>query len=401
MIPTNFEPAMEVIEKLQQSGHQAYIVGGAIRNYLLNEEVNDIDIATSAIPKEVQSIFEQVIPVGIEHGTVIVRHLKQSFEVTTFRSEKGYSDFRRPDQVDFVDSIEIDLSRRDFTINAMAMSKDGLLIDPFGGDSDLKKRLIRAVGEPVRRFTEDPLRMLRAIRFISQLNFKLEPLTYQEIKANAYLIEKLSIERIAIELEKLIQGKAIKKALRYGHEVNVFNYLPIFKEHSQLIEAMLSIQKPLQSIIVLFSYLSIFSEQNIAIIDWSKAYRLSNKEKNKGKLLVELIQLYRKDQLSKWLAYQLPTSLTEHFIELVELVLEEKIDAKALKKIKKNLPIQHRNEILFDGNDLMALFPERSKGPWIRDYLAKLERHIIEGNVVNHHEQIKEWIKSCPPPENL
>src|SRR5699024_7269580 len=152
-----FAPAIEVIEAIQNAGFQAYIVGGAVRDYLLNQPVHDIDLVTSARPEEIQAIFKSVIPVGIEHGTVIVRHLKQSFEVTTFRQEEGYSDFRHPDQVKFVDSIKTDLSRRDFTINAIAMTKDGLFIDPFNGLVDLNNRVIRSVCTPIERINEDPL----------------------------------------------------------------------------------------------------------------------------------------------------------------------------------------------------------------------------------------------------
>ena len=399
MRTTNFKSASDVIKQIEQAGFQAYIVGGAIRDHLLNQTVNDIDIATSATPQQIQSIFDQVIPVGIEHGTVIVRHLKQSFEVTTFRSEQGYTDFRRPDRIEFVESITTDLSRRDFTINAMAMTDDGQLIDPFNGKRDLHHRLIRAVGDPVQRLTEDPLRMLRAIRFVSQLDFQLDRLTWQEIHQKASLIEKLSIERITVELDKLFQGQAVNRAIDYGHRANLFNHLPIFKNHPELIDLIVSIDRPISSIIVVFSYLSLMTNESISIKQWCRAYRLSNKEKNKGELLFELVKLYKKEQLSEWLVYQLPDSLTEPFILLVELVLNESINQAELVKIQTKLPIKNRAEIQFDGHELISLYPTQSRGSWMKDYLIAIEREIIENRLNNDSEHIKEWILRCHPPK--
>ncbi|GAA4071721.1 CCA tRNA nucleotidyltransferase [Amphibacillus indicireducens] len=394
-----FKPAFEIIETIKKAGFKAYIVGGAVRDYLLAKEVNDIDLASSATPQQIQEIFKQVIPVGIEHGTVIVRYQKESYEVTTFRAEKGYSDFRRPDQVSFVDSITADLSRRDFTINAIAMTEDGRFVDPFNGQEDLENKMIRAVGDPVQRFTEDPLRMLRAIRFVSQLQFKLDPVTWHEIRNHAGLIEKLSIERVAIELEKLFQGDAVKSALNYFYEANLFGHLPIFKSNPSLIDHVSQIQQPIVELIDLFSYLTLMSNEKIAIHQWCKAYKLSNKVKYTGELLVHLVKLFQQENLTRSLIYQLPEVYDQRFISMVNRVLGQVIDLKKINEIRSQLPIKNRRDIKINGHDLQLLYPNKARGNWIRSYLELIEQKIIAGKLENDFEKIKEWILSCHPPE--
>lgn len=395
----DFELAKEVIQKIQRAGFQAYFVGGAVRDYLLNQPINDIDIATSATPKEIQTIFEQVIPVGIEHGTVIVRYLNQSYEVTTFRSEKGYSDFRHPDQVEFVQSIYLDLSRRDFTMNAIALTSEGLFIDPFSGQEDLNNKLIRAVGKPVQRFHEDPLRILRAIRFVSQLNFELDRLTWHDMKATIALIEKLSIERVTIELDKLFSGQAVQKAIWYGYQSDLFKYLPIFKDNINLTNQLLVIEKPFNQLVDVFSYLYLSVDRIITIKQWCKTYRLANKELKKGELLVELVDQYERDGLTPWLVYRLPETLINSFIQLVEHFLGHSISKKQIIEIDHQLPIKNRQEIQLNGYDLVALYPNRPKGEWLKKYLQDIERAIIENKLINDKDRIKEWLLSCHPPE--
>ena len=173
-LPNIFTKAMPVLQRLEDAGFEAYFVGGSVRDVLLDRHVHDIDITTSAYPEEVKELFEKSIDTGIKHGTVTVLYEGESYEITTFRTESGYQDFRRPDHVTFVQNLDEDLKRRDFTINALAMDIRGQIIDPFNGVEDLKKRVIRAVGNPETRFHEDGRRMMRAVRFMSQLEFKLE-----------------------------------------------------------------------------------------------------------------------------------------------------------------------------------------------------------------------------------
>ena len=175
--------AQEILEKLNAHGYEAYIVGGCVRDSLLEKEPEDWDITTSAKPEEVKSVFGRTIDTGIQHGTVTIMRGKTGYEVTTYRIDGEYEDGRHPKTVEFTSNLKEDLKRRDFTINAMAYSPREGLIDIFGGVRDLQAGIIRCVGTAADRFTEDALRILRAIRFCAQLGFKIEENTWHSIKA--------------------------------------------------------------------------------------------------------------------------------------------------------------------------------------------------------------------------
>lgn len=219
------EHVMSIITLLERSGHQVYIVGGCVRDALLNRVPHDWDIATSARPEEIKMALADipVLDTGIKHGTItaIVDH--EPFEITTFRTEGSYSDGRHPDQVTFVTDIREDLSRRDFTINAMAYHPVYGLVDPFDGASDCKRKLIRCVGNPEDRFNEDALRMMRAVRFAAQFGFSIDEATWNAAKESVYLLGKISMERIQAELMKIMQTEAPHKFLDQYQEL--FDYI--------------------------------------------------------------------------------------------------------------------------------------------------------------------------------
>ena len=177
-----FKQASSIIEILKQHGHEAYFVGGSVRDFIIDRPIGDIDIATSALPEEVMHIFPRHVPVGLEHGTVIVVQEGVPYEVTTFRTESEYEDFRRPSSVQFVRSLEEDLKRRDFTMNAIAMTEEGEMVDLFAGQEAIRLKEITTVGDAADRFQEDALRMMRGIRFVSTLGFFLEIKTKQAIE---------------------------------------------------------------------------------------------------------------------------------------------------------------------------------------------------------------------------
>ena len=193
-----------IISRLEENGYEAYAVGGCVRDSIIGRVPEDWDITTSAKPHEVKKLFQATIDTGLQHGTVTVVVEKEGYEVTTYRLDGDYSDGRHPDRVAFTSSLTEDLRRRDFTINAMAYSEKTGLIDQFDGEKDLEDRVIRAVGDAEERFSEDALRMLRAIRFAGQLNFDIAGKTFDAIKKLSPNISKVSVERIAKELEKLI-----------------------------------------------------------------------------------------------------------------------------------------------------------------------------------------------------
>lgn len=199
---------LNILCALDSAGHRAVLAGGCVRDSLLGRRPSDWDIASSASPEEVLALFPRCVPTGIKHGTVTVMSGGGSVEVTSFRAEGGYSDHRRPDSVSFGCPLEADLARRDLTVNAMAMDAAGEITDPFGGRDDLRRRLLRCVGEPERRFDEDALRMLRTVRFSAQLGFEIEPRTLEAIRALAHLASGLSAERVRDELLKTLRSPA-------------------------------------------------------------------------------------------------------------------------------------------------------------------------------------------------
>ena len=199
-----------LLDALHGAGHAAYAVGGCVRDSLLGLDPHDWDLCTSARPEQVMALFgaEKCIPTGLQHGTVTVKQGGRLYETTTFRTEGAYSDGRHPDAVCFVPDVREDLARRDFTINAMAYSAEEGLIDPFGGRDDLAAHLVRAVGEPERRFEEDALRILRLYRFAARFGFAIDPATGQAARALCRHLDCVSEERIAEELSRLLAAPA-------------------------------------------------------------------------------------------------------------------------------------------------------------------------------------------------
>lgn len=198
------ENAKKILDTMHAAGYEAYVVGGCVRDAILGREPGDWDITTNAAPLEVKGLFRRTIDTGIEHGTVTVMMGKEGYEVTTYRIDGEYEDGRHPNQVTFTRSLVEDMKRRDFTINAMAYNDEEGLIDKFGGEQDLKEGIIRCVGDARERFSEDALRIMRAIRFSAQLGFDIEESTKRAITELAPTLEKISAERIQVELVKLI-----------------------------------------------------------------------------------------------------------------------------------------------------------------------------------------------------
>lgn len=193
-----------ILNELYKNGYEGYIVGGCVRDHLMGKEPHDYDITTSALPEEVKEIFPHTVDTGIQHGTVTVIIDKTGYEITTYRIDGEYKDNRHPEEVIFTDRLSGDLSRRDFTINAIAYNDVKGYVDLFGGIDDIKRKVIRGVGESAKRFQEDALRMMRAVRFSAQLDFAIEENTLNALKENADLIRNISIERIREEFFKLI-----------------------------------------------------------------------------------------------------------------------------------------------------------------------------------------------------
>lgn len=242
-LPPIFEPARPVLQKIEQAGYEAYFVGGCVRDTILGDQIHDIDIATSAYPSEIKSIFKRTVDTGIEHGTVMILDHGTGYETTTFRTESGYQDYRRPDKVTFVRSLAEDLKRRDFTINALALKENGEVVDLFNGLDDLRRRLIRAVGKPDERFHEDALRMMRAVRFASKLDFVIDQPTLKGIKDNAPLLTKIAVERIQVEFEKMLLGQNPVAGLQAFLSTMLYKYCPGLQDAGPALSQLLVLNR--------------------------------------------------------------------------------------------------------------------------------------------------------------
>ena len=216
-----------ILDRMESAGYEAFVVGGAVRDTILGRTVNDYDITTSAMPEETAEVFSDlhVIMTGLKHGTVTVVADRNPIEITTYRVDGDYTDSRHPDGVRFTRSIDEDLARRDFTVNAMAHSEKRGLVDLFGGVGDLEASLIRAVGDPHKRFTEDALRIMRAFRFASKLGFEIEENTLRAARECRLGLANISTERKTTELEGIMLGRGVKKALLLMEEAGIFEVI--------------------------------------------------------------------------------------------------------------------------------------------------------------------------------
>ena len=387
-LPQEFKKALPVIDKLNQAGYEAYFVGGSVRDCILNLPIHDVDIATSAFPAEIKEVFEKTIDVGIEHGTVLVLHQDESYEITTFRTESTYQDYRRPDHVDFVRSLEEDLKRRDFTINALALNAQGQIIDLFHGLEDLQNKRLKAVGIAAERFQEDALRMMRGLRFVSQLGFDLEEQTQAAITTHAPLLSKISVERICIEFEKLLLGQNAQQAFQLFITTDCFKYCPQLADKQYFLQQMSEILRfPIQDLSVAWCLL--IDQLEIAIKHqkaFLKAWKLSNQRIHEVLLLRESLEIIKQRPLDVLDYYQLnETCLTQLFYiaPFYDLTLSQ----ESLLERYRSLVIHSLKDLAINGNDLMQAMNRRG-GLWLKETLAHCERAVLLKEVANEREAL-------------
>ncbi|WLR43717.1 CCA tRNA nucleotidyltransferase [Bacillus carboniphilus] len=390
-----FELATPIINKLYQFGFEAYFVGGAVRDYLIGREIADVDIATSATPDEMKKIFNRTIDVGAKHGTIVVVTKQGSFEVTTFRSEGTYINSRRPSKVTFISSLNEDLKRRDFTINAIAMTKVGDVIDFFGGKKDIEDGVIRTVGKPSDRFGEDALRMMRALRFASQLDFTIEKETKEAIIQSHSLLEDISIERKTAEIQKLFLGCNPQLGLRYLIETKVYLFLPQFSQNKTLLEKLLNVElKKLNNVEEVWSVLCL--AMKISDIDlFLKKWKLSTKLIRSVKQLVKFVNKRLQAPLSNWMVYHLGVEQAIKVENILSIMENNQVKSDHEIKNQYNLlPIKERQELACDGKDLLSWFQSKKPGAWIEESIQAVEKQVVEGHLQNDKLLIKEWLIS-------
>ena len=359
-----FVSALPVLQTLKEAGHEAVFVGGSVRDLVLGKEISDVDIATSATPEEVKSLFSHTVDVGIEHGTVLVLHHHDSYEVTTFRTEGTYQDFRHPDSVTFVRSLEEDLMRRDFTINALAVNDKEEIVDYFGGIEDLEREIIRCVGNPMERFNEDALRMMRAVRFAGQLGFTIESDTFNAIRTLKANLERVAVERMKVEFEKMILSPHRALAFKAFVESELYHSCPDFKEAK---ETLLKIGAfPLEKLTI------------------TQAWILTGYQT----LLARL-----EKEWDAFLAYECPEDLA---IEVEQLLpgIGHSEQLVELEEVYRQLPIHSMKDIQIDGFGVKEALGLEKMGPIIGEVLQALQTEILSGRLANENTEIVSWIRN-------
>ncbi|MBQ8472308.1 MAG: hypothetical protein IJ501_02265 [Bacilli bacterium] len=361
------EIALEFLKIITDNGYKAYIVGGFVRDFLMNLESKDIDITTNATPKEIKNIFKKVefskqINDEESYGSTRVNYKNILFEVTTFRKELEYFDNRHPSSIIYVDDLETDLKRRDFTINAICMDKEGNIIDPLNGRRDLEEKLIKTINESQKSFSDDALRILRAIRFSTTLQFKLDEDIIKSIKNTKDYLKNISYERKKIELDKIFASRNAKYGINLIKELDLVNSLELenidrIKDYSDLN--------------------SIWSMIN------SSVYRFTKPEKE---LIKKVNVVYSLDNLNPLVLYKYGL-----YVNLLS-GLNKGINKKQITKCYNELPIKSKSDIQIAANDICKILKQKP-GSFLNHIYNTLEIEILTGNLENNLDEIKKYIQ--------
>lgn len=393
-LPSEFQEALPVLEKIKSAGYEAYFVGGSVRDALLNRPIHDVDIATSSYPQETKRIFERTVDIGIEHGTVLVLENGGEYEVTTFRTEDVYVDYRRPKSVSFVRSLEEDLKRRDFTVNAFALAENAQIVDLFDGLSDLENQVLRAVGRADERFSEDALRIMRGLRFAASLNFTIETSTFAAMKIYAPLLEKISVERSFIEFDKLLTAPYWKKGLEALIQAKACDYLPDLQGKADKLATLLTDYAD--------DFVFATSEQAWAAL--CLALKIKNckaflkKWKTSShfqKMVTQLVAIYD-HRLTAVHDKQTLYRYSKPLAELAENLRQAQgltVDFDLIAQLDASLLIHHKKEIVVNGGDLMAQLGLQP-GPALGQVLNQIEAAIVQGELANEREAILAFAES-------
>lgn len=351
--------ALKIVQELEKHGFKSYIVGGFVRDYLLGIKTNDVDICTSAKPKEILEIFDNTCVSNEDYGSVTVTYKKNTFQITTFRKESDYSDYRHPEVVEYINSLEEDLVRRDFTINTICIDKNGKTIDLLDGIKDLDKKIIKTVGNSNDKFHDDPLRMLRAIRFATKLGFELSDEVVEAIKNNKNLLKKISYDRKRQELDKILLCKNAKKGIDLLIRFEMDKELEI---------------NNLGDIVILDSLAGMWALMDIP----KNTYIFSNSEKQ---LIDDIKKALKIDNLDLYNLYKYGL-----YVNGVAGVIKGLSRNEITSKYQK-LIIHSRKDIDITSYDIMDNLGIKP-GPEINKIYEKLEKEILNGNLNNKKKSI-------------
>lgn len=389
-LPEIFVKAMPVLRTLEDAGFEAYFVGGSVRDVLLHRHVHDVDITTSAYPEEVKELFDKSIDTGIKHGTVTVLYGGESYEITTFRTESGYQDFRRPDHVTFVQNLDEDLKRRDFTINALAMDMHGDIVDLFNGIEDLKNHIIRAVGNPEKRFHEDALRMMRAVRFMSQLEFKLEEKTEQAIKDNHELLKKISVERIREEFVKMGLGPFSRQAFQIFLDTQLSEDVPDFAGKKDLLQVYSQLKfSPTMETSLWAVIIILLKVSNENIGKFMRDWKNSNAMTEKVEQIIKMFDLIADHVPTDYELFEAGEDIIINTIDVAD-ILGQPVSSEALVDRYLALPIKTPSELAVDGRFLIKR--GMRPGAQLGRTLNQIRKKVVACEIENSEEAIEQYL---------
>lgn len=356
------DKALKFLKKIEDNGYEAYIVGGFVRDYLLGIESSDIDICTNAKPSDIRKIFKDSCLPNDDYGSVVVSTKNLRCEVTTFRKEIAYINNRKPVEYVYIDDLLEDLKRRDFTINTICMNKDGKVIDLLDGKKDLEKEEINTVGNSTHKFSEDSLRILRAVRFATILNFKLSEDVKKSIIETKHLLKKLSYERKKMELDKIFSSIHVKYGVKLLIELGLDEELELYN---------------LKDIKNFDNLIGTWAQLNV-----SNIYPFSKNEKD---MMSDILEVLKLDNLDPLVLYKYGL-----YVNTVASDIKG-IDRKLIISKYEKLAIKDKNEINITGNDIMEIL-NKKPGSYLKDILSDIERKIVLGQLDNNNKVLREYI---------
>lgn len=351
----------EILQIIYDYGYVAYAVGGYVRDMLLNIKSNDIDITTNATPMELKNIFPDIVIPKKNYGSVTLIYKNVRFEITTHRRESNYVDNRHPLNIEYVNDLKTDLLRRDFTINAICMDKDGNIIDLLGGIDDLNNKVIKTIASSDKSFKDDSLRILRAVRFATTLGFTLSSSIIKAIEMNKHLLKNLSYDRKKYELDHIFASVHAKDGILLLEQLDLLEILELditrVHDYSDLI--------------------GIWSMIN------AKSYNFSNAEKD---LIKKINEVYELDNLNKYVLYKYGLYVN------LQAGLNKGIDKKIITEIYQNLPIHSRSDIKIDAIKICDIL-NRKPDYLINDIFIELEKNILNNNLTNDEDELINFVE--------
>lgn len=372
----------EILKTLENHGYSAYFVGGYVRDFLLGIPSTDIDIATSATPEQVMALFPETRETGLRFGTVTVLAGGFAYEVTTFRTDGTYRDSRHPVGVRYSETLEEDLVRRDFTVNALAMDVQGVIHDFCGGKEDLKNGILRAIGDPDTRFSEDALRILRAFRFVAKLGFVIEPATLESIARNHYRLKDISAERILQEFKYILRHPHVPQAFSAMEAAGLPSTFPELSEGIAFLSRQADCPlDPLQFFALCF---------HLHRCDIPDGWRFSNKEKDRIAKLSALLEVTESDAYGPELVYAYGSELCLSANAVSRYLRPGADQEERIRDIDRALPIRHVCDLAFKGQDILEL-TDLKDVRLIGEIVGDLVLLVLTGKLPNEYEALKEY----------